>query len=174
MSSIVSRSSSQDKPLEIQLRRDILPSDVAAVRAITTATDFFTAEEIDVAVELVEDRLQHGEKSEYQFIMADAQGKPVGFATYGPIPCTVGSYDLYWIAVHPEHGRGGVGRQLMEAAEQHIKAKGGRRVYVETSSRPQYEPTRRFYDRCGYRVDAVQDDFYSPGDGKVTLVKSIG
>jgi hypothetical protein len=46
-------------------------------------------------------------------------------------------------------------------------------VYVETSSRDQYEPTRRFYLKCGYRVDAVLEDFYAPGDGKVIFVKAL-
>jgi hypothetical protein len=44
---------------------------------------------------------------------------------------------------------------------------------VETSSRPLYEPTRRFYLACGYRLEAQLEDFYAPGDGKVIFLKVL-
>ena len=34
----------------------------------------------------------------------------VGYACYGPIACTVASYDLYWIAVDPQFQRHGIGQ----------------------------------------------------------------
>jgi len=46
-------------------------------------------------------------------------------------------------------------------------------VYADTSSRPQYEPTRAFYLSCGYVQEAFLADFYSPGDGKVIFVKPL-
>jgi hypothetical protein len=50
---------------------------------------------------------------------------------------------------------------------------GGRRIYIETSSRAQYEPTRGFYLKCGYRQETILEDFYAPGDGKVIYVKAL-
>jgi D-alanine-D-alanine ligase len=160
------------------LRTSVRPADSAAVRAIVASTGFFSDAEIDVAVELIDDRLAKGPKSDYHFMFADqkgADGGPaIGYACYGEIACTVGSYDLYWIAVHNDHRGGGLGRKLMDEAERDIAQRGGRRVYVETSSRAQYEPTRAFYLKCGYHVDATLEDFYAPGDGKVILVKAMG
>ena len=75
--------------------------------------------------------------------------------------------------VHPAWQSRGVGRRLLEEVERVIKLAGGRRVYVETSYREQYLPTRRFYLGCGYRIDADQADFYAPGDGKITYVKPL-
>ena len=46
-------------------------------------------------------------------------------------------------------------------------------LYVETSSRPQYEPTRAFYGRLGYHVAAELPDFYGPGDGQVIFAKRL-
>jgi hypothetical protein len=57
--------------------------------------------------------------------------------------------------------------------EQRIPELGGTRIYVETSSRAQYEPTRAFYERRAYRKEVVLEDFYAPGDGKVIYVKSV-
>jgi ribosomal protein S18 acetylase RimI-like enzyme len=85
----------------------------------------------------------------------------------------VGSYDLYWIAVDREHQSRGLGRALVAESERQIAARGGRRIYIETSNRPQYEPTRQFYLRCNYAIAAILPDFYNTGDDKVILVKPL-
>jgi ribosomal protein S18 acetylase RimI-like enzyme len=141
------------------------------VRAIVESAGFFTPAEVDVAVELVEERLAKGPASGYHFLFLDGPAGPVGYACFGPIPCTVSSFDVYWIAVHAHARGGGLGKALMAAAERAIGAMGGTRIYVETSSRPLYGPTRAFYEKCGYRQVALLPDFYAPGDGKLILSK---
>jgi D-alanine-D-alanine ligase len=153
------------------LRYDALPADRDAVRRIVTSTDFFRPDELEVAVELVDERLARGDASGYHFIFAERDGRTVGYACYGPIACTVGSYDLYWIAVDQACQGQGIGRRLLAEAEESIRRAGGRRIYVETSGRPQYDATRRFYERCGYRREACLVDFYAPGDDKVVYMK---
>lgn len=150
------------------------PGDRAAVRSLVEGTGFFHPFEVDVAVELVEERLARGEASGYHFVFADEGEALGGYACFGPIACTEGSFDLYWIAVGPGSQRRGLGRRLLAEAETRIRARGGRRVYVETSSRPLYEPTRAFYRACGYREEARLEAFYAPGDDKVILVKDVG
>ena len=66
--------------------------------------------------------------------------------------------------------RRGIGKALLQMSEE-IISKGGQRIYVETSSRAQYEPTRKFYRSCGYQEEAMLSDFYAPGDDKVIYVK---
>jgi GNAT superfamily N-acetyltransferase len=151
--------------------------DVAAVRAIVEATGFFRAHEADVAVELVEDYLAKGARaSGYRFLFAEAPGEalPLGYACFGPIPCTETSWDLYWIAVRPELKGRGVGRMLMQRLEAAARAEGARAMYIETSARPQYDPTRAFYLACGYRIEHVFQDFYAPGDSRAVYVKRLG
>ena len=67
----------------------------------------------------------------------------------------------------------GLGTRLLEQSEDSIYALGGRRVYIETSARPLYEPTRAFYLARGYSVVAEMEDFYAPGDAKVVYVKVL-
>lgn len=160
--------------LSIILRTEPRPSDVPMVRDIVASAGFFSTEEIGVAIELLEDRLENRSASDYAFLFADDdRAQPLGFACFGRIAGTVHSFDLYWIAVHDDHRGGGIGSRLLAEAERLIASECGARVYVETSSRDLYEPTRQFYLARGYRVDAVQDDFYAPGDAKVTLVKTF-
>jgi len=61
----------------------------------------------------------------------------------------------------------------MAASERIMAGRGARLIYADTSSRPQYEPTRAFYLSCGYVQEAFLADFYAPGDGKVIFVKPL-
>jgi ribosomal protein S18 acetylase RimI-like enzyme len=147
--------------------RDTLrASDREAVGRIISATGFFRPDELDVALELVDLALENGASSGYSFLFAEQNEDVIGYACYGPIACTIGSYDLYWIAVDPSQQRAGIGRRLVEEVERRVQNAGGRHIYIETSGRPQYTPTRKFYERCGYESAAVLKDFYDRNDDK--------
>jgi len=155
------------------LRTSLRPQDIASVRQIVASTGFFSDEEITIAGELVEETLVKGDASGYYFIFATADEELIGYCCFGPVPLTRESFDLYWIAVAPEHQGSGLGRRLMAAAENEIRQRGGARVYADTSSREQYLPTRTFYEAVGYHQAACLPDFYAPGDGKVIYCKTL-
>jgi len=159
--------------MELTFRSEPRREDSQKVREIVAATGYFRPDEVDVAVELVDERLAKGEESGYEFVFAERGGRLLGYACFGPIPCTVHSWDLYWIAVDPATQGQGVGRLILRESERRIRAAGGARVYVETSGKPQYESTRAFYDRCDYQVASVLEEFYAPGDSKYTYVKAL-
>lgn len=157
----------------LTFRYDVCHDDRDAVRRLVESTEVFSATEADVAVELVDERLAHGEASEYYFVFAELDGRVVGYTCYGPIPLTASGFDLYWIAVDKSlHGRK-IGRALLEESEKLIKQMGGRKVYIETSNRGQYAPTRGFYLRCGYIQAALLPEFYGPGDDKVIYARDV-
>jgi len=153
--------------------RELMPSDRKPLVGLLKATGFFNKEEIGVAMELVADRLALGEHSHYRFAVAERGADVVGYAAWGPIPGTSESADLYWIAVAPAAQGHGVGRALLAESERWMAESGRVRIYVETAGRPQYAPTRAFYNACGYRVAAELEDFYSPGDAKVVFLKVL-
>jgi GNAT superfamily N-acetyltransferase len=157
----------------VTLRTDVRPDDMATVRRIVESTGFFSPAEVDVAVELIEERLKRGDASGYFFVFAEQDGHTLAYACYGPIACTVASYDLYWIVVDEAERRHGLGRCLQHIVEDQVVRRGGQRIYAETSGRDQYGPTRRFYERCGYEREAVLKDFYAPGDDKVIYIRTI-
>ena len=147
--------------------------DPGAVREIVASSGFFNDAEIAVAVELVEERLKTGESCGYHFLFAERDGRVCGYTCFGPIPCTASSFDLYWIAVHEDSRGTGLGRELMVRSEEMMRTMGAERVYIETSSRAQYQPTQGFYLRCGYVQAACFADFYAPGDGKIVYVRTL-
>ncbi len=149
------------------------PSDVAAIRELVSATRYFHPYEVDVAVELVEDRLAKGNASEYFFVFYDTDDRLSGYACYGPIACTQNSYDIYWIAVQPDRQRRGIGRIILDETERLIRKAGGYRIYIDTSESETYHSTRAFYLQCGYHIESILKDFYSPGDGKMIFCKCL-
>jgi ribosomal protein S18 acetylase RimI-like enzyme len=154
-------------------REEVTDQDRAQVRAIIESSGFFYPPEVNIAVELIEECLQKGSASGYLFLFAETDGRTVGYTCYGPIACTQHSFDLYWIAVHNDFRGRRVGQALLLESERLIAQQGGRRVYIETSARPQYASTHRFYRRCGYREEAVLREFYGPGDDKLIFVKRL-
>ena len=162
----------------VVLRTEPTAADVAAVRALVEGTGYFRPDEVDVAVELVAERLQKGVDSGYFFVLADetdATGATVlrGYSCYGPIACTIGSYDLFWIAVDKQQQGRGLGRLLLRETEANVAAADGRRLYAETSGQSSYASTRRFYESCGYSHEAEFIDFYDVGDSKIVFGKRV-
>jgi ribosomal protein S18 acetylase RimI-like enzyme len=154
-------------------RQHIQPSDIGAIADIVKSSGFFSTEEIDIALELAEEKLSQPLESSYQFLFAEDGKHVVGYSCFGLIPATSGSYDLYWIAIDEQSRGTGLGKDLMKRTEKIIFDLGGKRIYAETSSRHQYQPTHRFYESCGYRKDAVLKDFYMQGDSKLIYVKTL-
>ena len=156
------------------VRRELRPADREAVRALLDSTGFFNREELEVAMELVDDRLRLGEASHYRFLVAELDGIVTGYACWGPILGTAESADLYWIAVDRQAQGHGVGRALLDEAERWMATSGRTRVYLETAGREQYQPTRAFYLACGYHIAAELEHFYAPGDAKVIFLRVLG
>jgi len=153
--------------------RDLRETDREALAATLRRTDGFRQDDVEVALELIDERLEKGERSEYQFIVAAEGDDLLGYACYGPIPLTESSFDLYWIVVAPRHQRKGVGRALMRRVEESAVRQGGRRVYIDTSSGDAYVDTRAFYTAAGYSEVARFPDFYREGEAKLVYSRDL-
>jgi ribosomal protein S18 acetylase RimI-like enzyme len=154
-------------------REQVVTHDAAVVRQLASEVKVFTPEEVDVAVELVTDRLAKKEASGYFFLFAMSGNDTVGYACFGPIACTVNRFDLYWIVVRADLHNFGIGGIVLRESEKAIARMGGKRIYIETSSQERYEPTRRFYLRNGYSAIAEIESFYNDGDNKLIYLKIL-
>ncbi|MSQ33309.1 MAG: N-acetyltransferase [Dehalococcoidia bacterium] len=110
---------------------------------------------------------------DYHVFVADTSGEVQGYVCFGATPLTEGTWDLYWIAVDPQSQGSGIGRALMALAEGRVATAGGRLLLVETSGSDLYGPTRVFYEALRYREVSRIEDFYRPGDAKVTYAKRL-
>ena len=148
-------------------------SDIEAIADMVESSGFFSEEEIEIAIELAEEKLEKRDECSYQFLFAKDGDLVVGYTCYGLIPATAFSYDLYWIVVHKDWQGRGMGKRLLTETEQLIRSLGGRQIYAETSSREQYIPTRKFYEKCGYQQEAFLKNFYNESDGKIIYSKVL-
>jgi len=153
--------------------RPAQPEDAESILRLAGAEPLFSREEAETVAELLEAYRDQEDHGGYFFLSAMENEKLLGFACYGPTPLTQGTFDLYWIAVDSAAKGQGVGRALMARVEDEVRALGGRMIVLDTSGRPEYEPTRAFYHRLGYTQSATVPDFYAPGDDLVIFSRQL-
>lgn len=157
------------------IRTSVNNDDIEKIREILISTESFHDFEIDTALELVEENISKGSvKSGYNFIFIEnTRKKMIGYACYGPIACTLNSFDLYWIAVNKENQGKKAGKFLIEQVEMEVCKNNGRRIYIETSSKKNYKNSRNFYLKCGYINEAILKNFYDNDDHKIIFSKNL-
>lgn len=158
---------------KITFRTKTVAEDIGSIRKLVKETGFFRSDEVDIAAELVEESVKKGEKSGYHFIIAEVKNQVIGYTCYGPIPCSLLSWDLYWIVTERTWQGKGIGSRLLKMTENNIKASGGKNIVIETSSKELYAPTQHFYDKNGYHLKARFEDFYDAGDDKLVFMKKM-
>jgi ribosomal protein S18 acetylase RimI-like enzyme len=155
------------------------PDHRARLGELLVETGAFHADEVAVALALFDASLSTepagaiDAPADYEFVGAFEDEQLVGYACFGATPATDGTYDLYWLAVDPAVQGRGIGRALVRDVEEKLIARGGRLLVVETSSRPDYASTRRFYARSGYAEAARVRDFYAPADDRILLTTRL-
>jgi ribosomal protein S18 acetylase RimI-like enzyme len=152
---------------------EIRRTDREPLHRLLVETGFFSEDEIAIALELIDVVLDRPGQKDYMIRVCRDSDQVLGYYCVGPTPATESTYDLYWIAVAPAmHGKG-IGGALNGHLEELIRSRGGNLVVAETSSRPQYEKTRRFYRSCGYAELARIAGYYRPGDDLVVFGKYL-
>lgn len=158
----------------ITFRFKLEPEEDKIIKEITESVHLFYGFEVDVAQELAMLNIEKGpEQNGYNFILCELNSKVIGYSCYGSIPCTKDRFDLFWIVVSQEFRGKNIGKQLIFETEKKVTEQGGKRIYIETSSREPYYGARQFYERCNYKIDAIQKDYYDDGDDKVIYVKAL-
>jgi len=84
--------------------------------------------------------------------VAERQGEVVGFVTW---LSRAGVGEIGWIGVAPNQHRNGIGRRLLDFAEDWLRESGAIEIQVETLGESvdyaPYERTRAFYRAAGFR-----------------------
>jgi len=151
--------------------RPLAQEDCAAIREMLVDCQAFSPEEVRVALEMVEAGLLGGLEGDYPLFVAELDGRACGYVCIGRTPLTLSTWHLYWICVHPHAQGRGLGQALQRHVEEFIRARGGERLVVETSGRPDYERPRRFYERAGYHALGRIPDYYKSKDDCIFYCK---
>ncbi len=153
--------------------RELHKDDREDLLRMLRATKNFSEAEIAIAAELIDICIEKPEQNDYYAFVATVGEQPAGFLLVGPTPATAGTYDMYWIAVHPDYQGRGIAQDLDAFAVRFVKERGGYQLIAETSSQPGYERTRAFYVKQGYQQFARIADYYKLGDDLIVFGKRV-
>jgi ribosomal protein S18 acetylase RimI-like enzyme len=153
--------------------RPTLPADTPTLLALTQQTGVFKPLEINALKEVLDDYHAANHAHGHRAVTYEQNGQVLGYAYFAPAAMTDRTWYLYWIAVTKTTQARGIGSQLLGHVETEIRAANGRALFIETSSLPHYEPTRRFYLKQGYEVTGVLRDYYADGDDMVVFRKRL-
>jgi ribosomal protein S18 acetylase RimI-like enzyme len=152
--------------------RPTTPEDIAAILALAVSAGLFPSDATDEVAAVLTKSLA-GENGPDHLWLTDDDGGPIGVAYYAPERLTEGTWNLYMLAVHPDHQRQGRGAELVRYVEQALKARGARLLLIETSGTGSFDRTRAFYRALGYDEEARIRDYYNAGDDKVVFRKTL-
>lgn len=151
--------------------RRLKQADAGEIEKILMKIPNFTINEVKVGMELVIIAAKDSKQTDYNVFVYDENEKILGYYCVGKRPLTDAVYDLYWIVVDPDSEIKGIGKKLIEDAENFVKKNNGRWILAETSSKESYNKTRNFYLRNNYSIVAQINDFYSVGDDLIVFGK---
>ena len=148
----------------LSFRNTLRENDPEVIAQIASSTGFFDDRDVQLNADIARHLLRNKD-CEHRFLFAEYNGKTVAYACFEELPdAKAGTYELYWLSTLNEYRGLGIGRQLVEYLIAYLRNFGAERLYVKTDSTAQYAPTRRFYEKCGFKLGAVLPEYYGTGD----------
>ncbi len=143
--------------------------DIDALLALAVAAVGFSPEELKELQVSLTDCLS--DENSHDFWLTDDDDCPVAAAYCAPERMTNGTWNLLFIAVHPDYQGQGRGTALISHIEQRLTAQGAHLLLVETLA--SFERTRAFYRKYGFNEEARIRDFYDVGADKIVYRKVL-
>lgn len=153
--------------------RKLQANDREQLVSIVERTNNFSEEEKKIAVELIDEAIANPNHEYYNVFIFENDGKIAGYHCIGKRALTDGVFDLFWIVVDNSGQNKGIGKQLLDHAENFVKENKGRWILAETSSKDGYNATRNFYMRNNYSIVSQIKDFYTINDNLIVFGKYI-
>lgn len=149
--------------------RKVVLNDINALKEVVDSSGLFPSEYLD---EMIADYFSNADTEDIWFTYVD-NNIPVAIGYCAPEKLTNGTYNLYAIGVKKELQQNGIGRQMMCYLEKLLRKNNRRILIVETSSLDEYAIARNFYDKLGYRREAIIKDFWDEGEDKIIFWKKL-
>lgn len=149
--------------------RKVQIQDLIGLKEVLDSSELFPSEYLD---DMISDYFNNAETEDIWFTCIE-NNQPIAIGYCAPEKLTNGTYNLYAIAVRKEFQGQRIGHKMMHFIEDLLLKNGKRVLIVETSSIEHYALTRKFYDKLGYRQEAVIKDFWDDGEDKVIFWKKL-
>ncbi len=156
-----------------KLIRAATKHDRSDILSLAGSIGLFEPEEMDSVEELFSSWVAGNLGEQARWIVMEEDASIIGTAYFAPEPFADGTWNVYFIGVHPDSQRSGVGAALIHSIEETLTQERVRIVIVETSSLPHLEKARNFYLKIGYEQEARIREFYKAGEDKITFRKAL-
>lgn len=143
--------------------------DFIGLKEILNSTGLFPPEMLE---EMMRPYFEDADSGEIWF-SALLDNEVVGFAYCAPEKFCDGTYNLLAIGIDPEKQGHGIGNKLIKHLEKSLQSAGARLLMVESSGSPDYDLSRRFYQRQNFELVATIADYWQEGEDKVIFTKKI-
>ena len=144
------------------------PEDHEGIVQLAIASGLFDADQTDLLVDML-----HNPEEDHIWITDWEKSQVVGSAFVAPEKMTYGTWNLYWIAVHPSRQQQGRGTAILRYIESMLRDCGERILLVETEGTSEFDYVREFYRKNGFEAEARIRDFYNACVDKVVFRKQL-
>lgn len=148
----------------LTFRTYLTKNDPDAICKIAASTGFFDENDVELNRKLAEKALRNKDCG-YEYIIAEFGGEPVAYVCFGELPdAREGTFEIFWLSTLNSFRGCGIGHQLFSRLSEILKERDAQKLYVKTDNTDQYYPTRKFYEKCGFRREAVLKEYYDRKD----------
>jgi ribosomal protein S18 acetylase RimI-like enzyme len=149
--------------------REIVEKDLKYLKEVIESNGLFPSDLLD---DMTKDFFSN-EKTTDIWLTREVDNIPIAVIYCAPERMTDGTFNLYLIAISKNLQGNGIGTEMMTYVENLLKKKGNRILLVETSALPEFEMTRKFYEKLDFKREAVIREFYQKGEDKVVFWKKL-
>ena len=147
--------------------------DIEDYIAIAERTQAFHTGDLETLREVLDD-LSRNSRTSYHIFEQCLDGVLTGFVLFGRTPLTAFSWDIYWLVVEKSAQGKGIGKKLLQQADEFIA---GRMlpavIRLETSTRKEYSAARGLYKKVGFVELGNLPNFYGPDDNLLIFYKEL-
>ncbi|MBX7095667.1 MAG: GNAT family N-acetyltransferase, partial [Flavobacteriales bacterium] len=126
--------------------RPVKLTDIPQLKKVLDSSELFPSEYLD---EMISDYLHNPQSSDFWFTCVE-NDTPVAIAYCVPEKLTEGTYNLLALGVSNDVQKKGIGKEMMNYIENHLKSTDGRILIIDTSSDEAQAAARNFYHKIGY------------------------
>ncbi|MFC0179244.1 GNAT family N-acetyltransferase [Thorsellia kenyensis] len=149
--------------------RSLEREDLVSVALIVDDNQLFPSEAL---VEMTANYFEKTSNDKW-FVVCNEFNEIIAVAYAIPEMMTNQTWNLLLIAVLKSWQNKSIGSQLITFIEQYLQANNARLLIIETSSMPEFEHARSFYQKLGYQITGQIPDFYDEQDDKIILFKRL-
>ena len=151
--------------------RPMQTDDIHAVVALIESHDEDDAEDAQAGF-----NAKHGLED---YFVLEQDGEVIGVSGFRTPPACEHTHWLSWTYIHAEHVKRGHGRAMISEIIDHLKSKGGRKVFVKVSDYAEedddgqlvetYAAALHLYQSLGFSIEITHKDYYDAGEAQIIL-----